>query len=413
MQKRVVILLLDSFGIGASEDAKDFGDLGANTLGNIAKACFNNLADSNDRNGALKLPYLESLGLGLSALEAANELPLGFELKPNLIGAYTYAQELSSAKDTISGHWEMMGAPVLFEWGYFKDKTHSFPKEILDEIVRKTKIKGYLGNCHASGTEIIKDLGEKHLETLYPIFYTSADSVFQIAAHEEKFGLDNLYALCEEAFQILEPLKIARVIARPFIGTNRENFKRTANRKDYAIKPHKKLLFETFIEEKQGEVISIGKIADIYAHVGITQKFKAGSLMELCDVTLERVKNAKNNSLIFTNFVHFDSDYGHRRDVSGYANALEYFDTRLKEVLENLKENDLLILCADHGCDPSFKGTDHTREYIPVLFYHKDLQPAFLGKSETFADIGQSIAHFLGLSPLDYGKNLLKFKGQS
>lgn len=166
----MVILLLDSFGIGASEDAKDFGDLGANTLGNIAKACFNNLADSNDRSGALKLPYLESLGLGLSALKAANELPLGFQSQPNLIGAYAYAQELSSAKDTISGHWEMMGAPVLFEWGYFKDKTHSFPKEILDEIVRKTKIKGYLGNCHASGTEIIKDLGEKHLETLYPIF---------------------------------------------------------------------------------------------------------------------------------------------------------------------------------------------------------------------------------------------------
>ncbi|WP_104748090.1 phosphopentomutase [Helicobacter cetorum] len=409
MQKRVIILLLDSFGIGASEDAQNFDDLGANTLGNIAKACFNNLANSKERNGTLKLPNLESLGLGLSALKATNELPLGFNPNPNLRGAYAYAQELSSAKDTISGHWEMMGVPVLFEWGYFENQTNSFPQDLLDEIIRKTKIKGYLGNCHASGTEIIKNLGEKHLETLYPIFYTSADSVFQIAAHEEKFGLDNLYALCEEVFKILEPLKIARVIARPFLGNHKDNFKRTPNRKDYAIKPHAPLLFEKFIEEKNGVVISIGKIADIYAHVGITQKFKASSLMELFDVTLEQVKNAQNNSLIFTNFVHFDSDYGHRRDVSGYANALECFDKRLNEILENLRDDDLLILCADHGCDPTFKGTDHTREFIPILMYHKDLKPAFLGKSETFADIGQSIAHFLGLSPLDYGKNLLNF----
>ncbi len=189
MQKRVVVLLLDSFGIGASEDAKDFGDLGANTLGNIAKACFNNLADSNDRKGALKLPNLEGLGLGLSALKAAHELPLGFDSQPKLIGAYAYAKELSSAKDTISGHWEMMGAPVLFEWGYFKDKNNSFPKEILDEIMNKTKIKGYLGNCHASGTEIIKDLGEKHLETLYPIFTLQRIQCFKSLCMKKSLGL--------------------------------------------------------------------------------------------------------------------------------------------------------------------------------------------------------------------------------
>ncbi|MBP9643449.1 MAG: phosphopentomutase, partial [Budvicia sp.] len=332
--------------------------------------------------------------------------PQGLEQADTIIGAYGYAQELSSGKDTPSGHWEIAGVPVLFDWGYFENKHNSFPPELLNTLVNRANLPGYLGNCHASGTEILTRLGEEHLASGKPIFYTSADSVFQIATHEQSFGLDRLYQLCEIAREELNigGYNVGRVIARPFTGTCADNFERTGNRHDYAVEPPAPTVLKKLVDEKRGHVISIGKIADIYADVGITKKVKATGLDDLMDATLHEIDNATNNSIVFTNFVDFDSSYGHRRDVAGYAAALELFDRRLPELLAKVIGDDVVIFTADHGCDPTWPGTEHTREYIPVLVYGAKIQAGFLGKSETFADIGQSIAGYFGLSPMDYGK---------
>lgn len=394
--KRVFIMMLDSFGIGGAKDASKFGDEGANTLGHIAEQQF-----------PLKLPQLESLGLGLAAQQSCGQLPKSFQNQPHLIGGYAFAKEISSGKDTTSGHWEIAGVPVLFDWGLFSEKQNSFPEALLARIVEKSGIKGYLGNCHSSGTVILDELGEEHMKTGLPIFYTSADSVFQIAAHEETFGLDKLYALCELVRAELDEYNIGRVIARPFIGTKAGEFKRTGNRRDYSVEPPAQTVLQKLIEEKNGTVISVGKIADIYAHTGISKKVKATGLEELFDKTLEEVKSAGENSLVFTNFVNFDADFGHRRDVAGYAKGLEYFDSRLPELLALVQEDDLLIFTADHGCDPTWQGTDHTRENIPVLMYGKDVPTQFLGERETFADIGQTIAKYFELSPMPYGKSII------
>ncbi|MCW9710441.1 phosphopentomutase [Avibacterium sp. 21-586] len=410
--KRVFIMMLDSFGIGASEDAEKFGDKGANTLGHIAQRCAEGLEDKNERKGPLHLPNLEKLGLGLAAKESCGELPAGFNPEPVLIGGYAYAKEISSGKDTPSGHWEIAGVPVLFDWGYFPDHENSFPKVLLDRIVERAGLDGYLGNCHSSGTVILDQLGEEHMKTGKPIFYTSADSVFQIACHEETYGLDKLYELCEIVREELADYNIGRVIARPFVGNKAGEFTRTGNRKDYAIEPPAKTVLQKLVEEKQGDVISIGKIADIYAHTGITEKVKATGLEELFDKTLVEVKRARENSIVFTNFVNFDSDFGHRRNVAGYAAALEYFDSRIPELLALMNEGDLLIFTADHGCDPTWHGTDHTREHIPVLLYGSQVPKAFLGKRETFADIGQTVATYFDLSSMDYGKAILNFDNQ-
>lgn len=394
--KRVFIMMLDSFGIGGAKDAAKFGDEGANTLGHIAEQQF-----------PLKLPQLESLGLGLAAQQSCGQLPKSFQNQPHLIGGYAFAKEISSGKDTTSGHWEIAGVPVLFDWGLFPEKQNSFPEALLARIVEKSGIKGYLGNCHSSGTVILDELGEEHMKTGLPIFYTSADSVFQIAAHEETFGLDKLYALCELVRAELDEYNIGRVIARPFIGTKAGEFKRTGNRRDYSVEPPAQTVLQKLIEEKNGTVISVGKIADIYAHTGISKKVKATGLEELFDKTLEEVKSAGENSMVFTNFVNFDADFGHRRDVAGYAKGLEYFDSRLPELLALVQEDDLLIFTADHGCDPTWQGTDHTRENIPVLMYGKDVPTQFLGERETFADIGQTIAKYFELSPMPYGKSII------
>lgn len=394
--KRVFIMMLDSFGIGGAKDAAKFGDEGANTLGHIA-----------EHQSPLKLPHLENLGLGLAAQQSCGELPKAFQNQPHLIGGYAFAKEISSGKDTTSGHWEIAGVPVLLDWGLFPEKQNSFPEALLARIVEKSGIKGYLGNCHSSGTVILDELGEEHMKTGLPIFYTSADSVFQIAAHEETFGLDKLYALCELVRAELDEYNIGRVIARPFIGTKAGEFKRTGNRRDYSVEPPAQTVLQKLIEEKNGTVISVGKIADIYAHTGISKKVKATGLEELFDKTLEEVKSAGENSLVFTNFVNFDADFGHRRDVAGYAKDLEYFDRRLPELLALVQEDDLLIFTADHGCDPTWQGTDHTRENIPVLMYGKDVPTQFLGERETFADIGQTIAKYFELSPMPYGKSII------
>ncbi|WP_277850204.1 phosphopentomutase [Moellerella wisconsensis] len=403
--KRTFIMVLDSFGIGAAGDADKFGDIGANTLGHIADACARGEADIG-RKGPLNLPNLTKLGLGKAAEESCGQFPAGLDASAEVIGAYGYASELSSGKDTPSGHWEIAGVPVLFEWGYFKDEENSFPQELLDVLVKRANLPGYLGNCHSSGTVILDALGEEHMKTGKPIFYTSADSVFQIACHEETYGLDKLYELCEIAREKLTKggYNIGRVIARPFVGDKAGNFARTGNRHDYAVKPPAPTMLQKLVEEKQGEVVSIGKIADIYAHVGITKKVKATGLDQLFDATVEEMKLAGDKTIVFTNFVDFDSAYGHRRDVAGYAAALELFDRRLPELMAQLKDEDMLILTADHGCDPTWPGTDHTREHIPVLVYGPKIKAGSLGHRESFADIGQTVANYFDLSPMDYGK---------
>ncbi|MEZ8131612.1 phosphopentomutase [Enterovibrio norvegicus] len=405
--KRAIILVLDSFGIGASEDAVKFGDVGADTLGSIAKACAAGEANNEDRQGPLNLPNLTRLGLGKAGEESSGAFPAGLDPNAEIIGAYGHAKELSSGKDTPSGHWEIAGVPVLFDWGYFTDKENSFPKELTDRILARAGLSDFLGNCHASGTEVLDALGEEHMKTGLPIFYTSADSVFQIACHEETFGLDRLLELCQIAREELEDYNIGRVIARPFIGPGKGQFERTGNRRDLSVEPPATTVLQKLVEEKSGEVISIGKIADIYAHVGITQKVKATGLEALFDATKDAIKVAGDNSLVFTNFVDFDSHYGHRRNVAGYAAALEYFDKRLPEIIEMLDDNDLLILTADHGCDPTWPGSDHTREHIPVLVYGEKVPAGSLGRRETFADIGQTLAQYFGTSDMEYGKSFL------
>jgi phosphopentomutase len=402
--RRAIILVLDSLGIGASADADKFGDAGSNTLGSIARAAASGAANVG-RSGPLQLPNLSRLGLGHACALSSGYFPEGMDPAAP-VAAYGYARELSSGKDTPSGHWEIAGVPVLFDWGYFHDKQNSFPQALLDELVAKAGLPGYLGNCHASGTEILDRLGEEHMTSGKPIFYTSADSVFQIACHEETYGLERLYELCRITREALAPYNIGRVIARPFVGSGKGQFSRTGNRKDLAVEPPAPTVLQK-LAEAGGQVVSVGKIADIYAHVGITQKYKATGLDELWDTTLAALQTTPGNSIIFTNFVDFDSSYGHRRDVAGYARALEQFDARLPELLAAMGDDDIVILTADHGCDPSWPGSDHTREHIPVLCYGKQIAPGSLGERATFADIGQSVASWLGVPAMAYGTSFL------
>jgi phosphopentomutase len=402
---RAIILMLDSFGIGATADAERFGDVGANTLGSIAKY-------RAKQGRPLAVPNLARLGLLHAARESAGELPAGIQTDVDVIGTYGFAEELSSGKDTPSGHWEMAGVPVLFEWGYFRDEENTFPKELLDELVERADLPGVLGNCHASGTTIIKELGEEHVRTGKPIVYTSADSVFQIACHEEAFGLERLYELSRIARELVDEYNIGRVIARPFVGDDSSTFVRTGNRRDLTVPPPAPTVLDKLLESG-GEVISIGKIADIYAHRGISRKIKATGNAALFDATLEAVAGAADRSIVFTNFVDFDMLYGHRRDIEGYATALEYFDGRLPELLDAMQDGDLLVICADHGCDPAWPGSDHTREHIPVLVFGAGVTAGSMGKRDTFADIGQSLASFFNLSPMAYGQSFLDQSRQS
>jgi phosphopentomutase len=397
---RAIILVLDSFGIGATADAEAFGDSGSDTLGSIALV-------RAQAGKPLQLPNLARLGLFHAGRESTGSFAAGVDADVEIIGAYGHAAELSSGKDTPSGHWEIAGLPVLFDWGYFTGKTDTFPRELLDELILRADLPGVLGNCHASGTTIIAELGDEHVRTGKPIVYTSADSVFQVACHEEAFGLQRLYDLCDIARELVDEYRIGRVIARPFIGDSPETYARTANRRDLTTPPHAPTVLDK-LAAKGGEVISIGKIADIYAHQGITKKIKASGNAALFDATLDAMREAPDDSIIFTNFVDFDMLFGHRRDVEGYADALEYFDGRLPEAMNAMRDGDVLILCADHGCDPTWEGSDHTREHIPVLVYGSGVKPGSLGRRETFADIGQSLATHFGLPPMDYGKSFLQ-----
>jgi phosphopentomutase len=396
---RAIIMVIDSFGIGYSPDAADFGDVGANTLANLARAYY------EESGKKIALPNLSSMGL-IKACEQASNQTFPYQGKVPSKGAYGFAQEISTGKDTPSGHWEMAGVPVLFDWGYFTDKTNSFPTALIDNINRETGFEGMLGNCHASGTEILTRLGEEHIKTGLPICYTSADSVFQVAAHEEHFGLDNLYKYCETVRELLGDLNIGRVIARPFVGDNAANFARTGNRRDYSVLPPAPTVLEK-VSQSGTHVVSVGKIADIFAHQGVDEKTKATGLNALFDATLQHINTAQDNSLIFTNLVNFDQDFGHRRDAIGYAKELEALDVRIPELLQALSEDDLLILTADHGCDPTWPGTEHTREYVPVIAYHPQITSINLGNRKTFADIGQSVAELFEVEAMDYGTSFL------
>jgi len=396
---RAIIIVIDSLGIGYSPDAVDFGDVGANTFANLARAYY------NETGKEIFLPNLSALGL-IKACEQASEQKFPYQGQEPSKGAYGFAQEISTGKDTPSGHWEMAGVPVLFDWGYFTDKKNSFPTSLIDDINRETGFDGMLGNCHASGTEILTRLGQEHIKTGLPICYTSADSVFQIAAHEEHFGLDNLYKYCETVRELLGDLNIGRVIARPFVGDSADNFSRTGNRRDYSVLPPAPTVLDK-ISQAGTKVISVGKIADIFAHQGIDEKTKATGLNALFDATLDHINTAQDNSLIFTNLVNFDQDFGHRRDAIGYARELEELDVRIPELFHAMSADDVLFLTADHGCDPTWPGTEHTREYVPIISYHHQIDSVNLGNRKTFADLGQSVAELFNVEAMDYGTSFL------
>ncbi|WP_036173163.1 phosphopentomutase [Massilia sp. 9096] len=395
---RAFILLLDSFGLGALPDAEKYGDLGANTLGHIAKW-------AADSGAPLHLPNLEKIGLGAAAHKASGEWPVGFQKREGFSGAWGVAREQSTGKDTQSGHWEIAGVPVRFDWGYFPKTVPSFPQELTDKLKEVTGVPGWLGDCHASGTTIIAELGDEHVATGKPILYTSADSVLQIAAHEEHFGLERLYAVCEAAYELVKPYNIGRVIARPFTGSS-GSYKRTSNRHDYAVPPVAPTLLD-HVKNDGGEVIALGKISDIFAGQGVTQLIKGADNMALFDRLLEVADTAGDKSLTFVNFVDFDMHFGHRRDVAGYADALRELDARLPEFTAKLREGDLVVITADHGCDPTWAGSDHTREHIPMLFFGPAAPARELAVSDTFSDIGATLAHHLGVKPLANGTALL------
>lgn len=395
---RAIILMMDSFGIGGAPDARDFNNHGANTFAHIVQ-----------NYPSLQIPNLLSLGLA-DACFLASGAQLTFSSQPpaKMFLPHTFGcmKEISKDKDTVSGHWELAGLPNLKGWGHFKPDYPSFPPELIEKICNEAKLDGILGNKAASGTVIIQELGEEHITGGKPIFYTSADSNMQIAAHEKYFGLQKLYDLCEIAYKYVQPYNIGRIIARPFIGEKAGHFTRTTNRHDYTAQPFGPTLLDE-IKAAGGHVWAIGAINDIYAHRGITKEIHAAELPHLWDATLEAVKKAPDFSLIFTNFEDFDMLYGHRRDTAGYGKALEYFDSRLPELLSCLQENDLVFITADHGNDPTYEGTDHTREQVPLLVFGASAPTVPLGRRNTYADLGQSIAHHLGIAPLKYGENFL------
>ncbi len=404
---RAMLLVMDSVGIGGAEDAESFGDAGADTIGHIAAACAAGKADvKGGRSGPLKIPVMNRLGLCRAAEASTGAHPAGIERieKPEAIWAY--ASEVSKGKDTQSGHWELAGLPVPFEWGYFPNTIPAFPKELTDALIAQAKLPGILGNKHASGTDIIEELAEEHIRSGKPICYTSQDSVFQICAHETHFGLEHLYEVCQVARKLCNPLRIGRVIARPFVGEKQGEFARTGHRRDFAVPPPGETLLDLCVQVKR-DVYGVGKISDIFTGRGVTKVLKAPENESQFDKTLEAIAEAKDGDLVFTNFIDFDQLWGHRRDVAGYAACLERFDTRLPELLAVLKPGDLVILTADHGNDPTFKGTDHTREHIPVLAFGPKIDGRNGGHLNTYADVAQTIASHLALTPLRIGQPMM------
>ncbi|RAP40116.1 phosphopentomutase [Rhodovulum viride] len=401
---RAFLVVMDSVGCGGAPDADGFfnedrPDTGANTLVHIAQACAEGRADSG-RCGPLKLHNLDNLGLGAASRLASGQTAPGLGAAPQ--GLWGAATEVSRGKDTPSGHWELAGVPVPWDWTYFPRELPAFPEDLLAEIRRIAGTDGTLGNCHASGTEIVERLGAEHLRTGWPILYTSADSVFQIAAHEEAFGLDRLYALCAGIAPRLHAMRIGRVIARPFTGTAETGFVRTPRRHDYAMTPPAPTLCD-WVQGAGRRVQAIGKIGDIFSMRGIDE-VRTGPDAELMAHWADLMDEAPDGSLTFANFVEFDSLYGHRRDVAGYARALEWFDAALPPVLSRMRPGDLVLITADHGNDPTWTGTDHTRERVPVIGAGVGARAPGL---RAFADIGASVAAHLGVPSQGPGRSFL------
>ncbi len=399
---RAIVIVLDSFGIGGASDAASYGDAGSDTFGHIAKACAKGNGDRIGlRQGPLHLPNLDALGLGIAGKLATGTLAPGFSAMPTR-GLAAAAIEISRGKDTPSGHWEMSGCPVPFEWGYFPNTIPAFPDALISAIVAEGKIPGILANSHATGTGVIEDFGEESLRSGKPIFYTSVDSVLQIAAHEHHFGLERLYALCRICRKHVDPLSIGRVIARPFLGQTKSDFKRTPNRKDFAMPPPAGNILDLAAAANRS-VLTVGKIGDIFAHRNVGEVRKGKSNDEHISMTIDALGTLPEGGFLFVNLVDFDTEYGHRRDVPGYAAALETFDHRLPEIENAMRTDDLLILTADHGNDPTWRGTDHTRECIPVLLTGAIKRTGEAGRRDTFADIGATVARHLGLPPTPTG----------
>ncbi|ACA18862.1 phosphopentomutase [Methylobacterium sp. 4-46] len=395
---RALVIVLDSVGIGGAPDGAAYGDGGADTLGHIAEACAEGRGDRPGlRAGPLRLPHLAGLGLGLAAREASGRMPPGLAPDGPVAGAWGHAVETARGKDTVSGHWEIAGAPVDFDWGRFPATRPSFPPDLTRALIEEGNLPGILGDCHASGTAVIEAYGAEHLRSGKPICYTSVDSVFQIAAHEEAFGLERLYALCGIARRLCDPYRIGRVIARPFAGSAGTGFVRTANRRDFATPPPGDTLLDRLAAAGR-PLVSVGKIGDIFAHRHTGTEVKPAGNDACLDAALAAFADLGPGGLVFANLVDFDTEYGHRRDVPGYAAALERFDARLPEIRAALRPGDLCLVTADHGNDPTWTGTDHTREQVPVLAFGPGQRPGPIGRREGLADIGATVAAHLGLA---------------
>ncbi|MEM5468970.1 phosphopentomutase [Celeribacter marinus] len=401
---RAFLIVMDSVGCGGAPDADQFfngdtPDTGANTLAHIAQACADGQAEDG-RTGPLRVPNLDALGLSAAIAVASDDRAPHLGAQPQ--GLFGAAAEVSQGKDTPSGHWELAGVPVPWDWGYFPKTEPSFPQDIMELTAKLCGAGGTLANCHASGTQVIDDFGAQHVKTGWPICYTSVDSVMQIAAHEDHFGLDRLLQLCQDLAPTLHAMKIGRVIARPFVGNETDGFTRTLNRHDYAIAPPAPTLCD-WAKAAGRKVYAVGKIGDIFSMQGIDEVRKGADVTlfdHLCDV----MEEAADGSFTFANFVEFDSLYGHRRDVSGYARHLEWFDAQISRLMERARPDDLILFTADHGNDPTWVGTDHTREMVPVVGYGVGARA--IGRV-AFVDVAASIADHLEIESLGAGKSFL------
>lgn len=400
---RAFLVVMDSVGIGGAPDAGaffngDVPDTGASTLAHIAQACAEGGAEDG-RSGPLIMPNLTNLGV-LHAVQLASGLQL---TAPDPQGLWGAATEISQGKDTPSGHWELAGVPVPWDWHYFPDTNPAFPDDLTAYVAKAAGTDGILANCHASGTKIIDALGAQHMQNGWPICYTSADSVFQVAAHEDSFGLDRLLALCQKIAPRLHAMKVGRVIARPFVGDPKTGFSRTGNRRDYAIAPPAPVL-SNWVQDAGRRVYAVGKIGDIFSMQGIDD-LRKGRDADLMTHLSDLVNTAVDGSLTFANFVEFDSLYGHRRDISGYARHLEWFDAAIGPILQRLRADDIMMFTADHGNDPSWIGTDHTRERVPVLVAGRGA--GGVGQV-AFVDVAASIADHLGVPSCGPGRSFLR-----
>lgn len=404
---RAFLVVLDSVGCGGAGDAAAFGDADADTIGHIADACADGHADrAGLRDGPLHIPNLDALGLGHACLISTGRVPPGLSTARLPLGLATAAREVSPGKDTPSGHWELAGAPLLRPLHVFPDTQPSLPPDLSSAIVRATGVGGLLGDRHADGIGIIDALGEAHVSTGWPIVYTSTDSVVQFAAHEERFGLERLYDLCRVARTLVDPLGVGRVIARPFLGTSRETFLRTANRKDFPVPaPPGNLLDRA--QEAGRAIVSLGKIGDIFGHRATGRETKGRDNDAIVDGLIDTLGTLRDGGLALANLVDFDTEFGHRRDVAGYAACLEAFDRRLPDILARLRAGDLLVVTADHGNDPTAQGANHTRENVPVLCMGAGLAGQTRALCDSFADVGQSLARHLGLAAVAGGVSFL------